>query len=398
MALAARRTLFVRGALPSLRLVAVRASVSRNRRSLMIRLRDRRLRDGDRNGVACLRAVTDDLLCFFNIELHAGLAGDDGLAVLLADGRVDRTAGDILCNFVDVDGRRSGHIGRDLIGFEIHQLDLRGERLFDSGGIELHARRTGLNDEVFPVELPCRCDRLGKRLGGDLLELGFQTRFIDRSVQTGIAAIPHRADDRCHARERPALAADLPCVFRRLDIVYAAQNVLDRNIIIRIIDRERELFTLIERLAFYGNLLCGFIARQTADVDRADCHAGENVRIEINCAERAACEQHEQDEDNDERGGNAAFSGGSRSGLFCFFLICFDEVRALSGFAGMECHGDLLLFMRRAARPSVCVRVYAMPASERHRDYHFIIYCCAERCNNKSVSECFSPPPHKMTA
>lgn len=92
------------------------------------RLRDRRLRDGDRNGVACLRAVTDDLLCFFNIELHAGLAGDDGLAVLLADGRVDRTAGDILCNFVDVDGRRSGHIGRDLIGFEIHQLDLRGER------------------------------------------------------------------------------------------------------------------------------------------------------------------------------------------------------------------------------------------------------------------------------
>ena len=74
------------------------------------------------------------------------------------------------------------------------------------------------------------------------------------------------------------------------------------------------------------------------------------------------------------------------------------EVRALSGFAGMECHGDLLLFMRRAARPSVCVRVYAMPASERHKDYHFIIYCCAERCNNKSVSECFSPPPHKMKA
>ena len=70
--------------------------------------------------------------------------------------------------------------------------------------------------------------------GGDLLELGFQTRFIDRSVQTGIAAVSHRADDRCHARERPALAADLPCVFRRLDIVYAAQNILDRNIIIRI--------------------------------------------------------------------------------------------------------------------------------------------------------------------
>ena len=104
------------------------------------------------------------------------------------------------------------------------------------------------------TELPCRCDRLGKRLGGNFLKLGFQTRFIDRSVQTGIAAVSHRTDDRCHARERPALAADLPCVFRRLNIVYAAQNILDRNIIIRIIDRERELFTLIERLAFYGDL------------------------------------------------------------------------------------------------------------------------------------------------
>ena len=180
MALAARRTLFVRGALPSLRLVAVRASERIAEQTFSEdRLRDRRLCDGDRDGVACLRAVTDDLLCLLDVELHAGLAGDDSLAVLLADGRVDRTAGDILCNFVDVDGRRSGHIGRDLIGLEIHQLDLRGERLLDSGGIELHARRTGLNDEVFPVELPCRCDRLGKRLGCDLLKLGFQTRFID---------------------------------------------------------------------------------------------------------------------------------------------------------------------------------------------------------------------------
>ena len=48
---------------------------------------------------------------------------------------------------------------------------------------------------------------------------------------------------------------------------------------------------------------------------------GKMFRIEINCAERAACEQHEQDEDNDERGGMRRFLGEPQRSFLLFSYL-----------------------------------------------------------------------------
>ena len=64
---------------------------------------------------------------------------------------------------------------------------------------------------------------------------------------------------------------------------------------------------MIKRTALNGNLLRGFLARQFPNVDGADRHAGEYIGIKVNCAERAACKQDKQHENDNQHDGSTAF-------------------------------------------------------------------------------------------
>ena len=137
-------------------------------------------RGRDRDSIGGCRTVPNDGARLLDIKLHAHLFRDDGRAVLLADRRADRVADHLGGDLVNVDRGRLAQLDRHLIRLEIHQADLFRQRLLDRRRVKADARLAGVNGHGIRADLAGGLDRLGQRLGGDLLERGGQAVLIHR--------------------------------------------------------------------------------------------------------------------------------------------------------------------------------------------------------------------------
>ena len=308
--------------------------------------RDGRLGDRHRNGVGLLRAVADDLPGLVSVERYACLAGNDGLAVLLADGGIDRVTDNVGCDLVNVNRRSGCHISRDLIRLKVHQADLIGQRLLYRIRVKLDARLAGMHDQIAVLQLPGRIDRLGQRRVRDFVERAAQTFLVYGCRNLRLSVTAHCTDDIAHALERIAGAAYFICVLGGLDAVHAFQHLIDRNIIVGAVNRHRDIFALVQRRTLVLNGVCRIIAVHAADCNRSDGHTRKNIRVAVHIAECTGCRRNDNPDGNLYTDRNTTFllrllrfrPDGLRR-FFRLFGLLFDQMRSLLRFVcAFICH------------------------------------------------------------
>ena len=308
--------------------------------------RDGRLGDRHRNGVGLLRAVANDLLGLIGVERHACLAGDDGLAVLLADGSVDRVTDNVGCNLVNVNRRSGCHIGRDLIRLKVHQADLISQRLLYRIRVKLDARLAGMHDQIAVLQLPGRIDRFGQRRVRDFVKRAAQAFLIYSCRNLRLSVTAHCADDIAHALERIAGAAYFIGVLGGLDAVHVFQHLIDRNIIVGAVNRHRDVLALVQRRTLVFNGVCRVIAVHAPDRDRSDSHARKNIRVAVHIAECTGCRRNDNSDSNLYTDRNTAFllrllrfRPDDLRRFFRLFGLFFDQMRSLLRFVcAFICH------------------------------------------------------------
>ena len=308
--------------------------------------RDGRLGDRHRNGVGLLRAVANDLLGLIGVERHACLACDDGLAVLLADGSVDRVTDNVGCNLVNVNRRSGCHIGRDLIRLKVHQADLISQRLLYRIRVKLDARLAGMHDQIAVLQLPGRIDRFGQRRVRDFVERAAQAFLVYSCCNLRLSVTAHCADDIAHALDRIAGAAYFIGVLGGLDAVHVFQHLIDRNIIVGAVNRHRDILALVQWRTLVLDGVCRIIAVHAPDRDWSDSHARKNIRVAVHIAECTGCRCNDNADGNLYTDRNTTFllrllrfRLDDLRRFFRLFGLLFDQMRSLLRFVcAFICH------------------------------------------------------------
>lgn len=83
-----------------------------------------------------------------------------------------------------------------------------------------------------------------------------------------------------------------------LDAVHAFQHLIDRNIIVGVINRHRDIFALVQRRTLVLNGVCRVIAVHAADCNRSDGHTRKNIRVAVHIAECTGCRRNDNPDDN----------------------------------------------------------------------------------------------------